>query len=120
MTLPPKLITTLCLVQFFFVSAGFLVTRASLKLYDKVVPEMLGSHAPRIPALAQFVRAYGLWFLFVPLLWCVIAAARGHVTAGDASIPLPQFVIGIVLTVTLILVFTLSALYAIHISFGPV
>lgn len=120
MTLPPKLITVLCLVQFFFVSAGFLLTRASLKLYDKVVPELLGSHAPRIPPVAQFVRYYGLWFLFVPLLWCVIAAARGRITDGGASIALPQIVTGIVLTVALVLFFTLTALYAIRISFGPV
>jgi hypothetical protein len=119
MTLPPKLITILCLVQFFFIAAGFLVARTSLKLYDQTVPEMLGRHAPRIPPLAQFVRSYGLWFLLVPTLWCVVAVARGQVTAGDASITLPQVVIGILLTVTIVLTFTLGALYAIRISFGP-
>jgi hypothetical protein len=119
MNLPPKLITILCFLQLFVVAACFLLTRAFLKIYDNVVPAMLGSYAPSIPLLAQFVRTDGLWFLLIPPLWCVLAAARGRVT-DDASISPFMFVSGIALTIALALIFTLSAAYAFRVSFTPI
>jgi hypothetical protein len=120
MTLPPRAITVLCLIQAFFVMAGFFITRSSLRLFDRVVPEMLGSHAPQIPALSQFVRSFGLWFLLVPVGWCVLAVVRAQTESGIADITLPQLIIGLALTLILAIIFSLSALYAVHISFAPV
>jgi hypothetical protein len=117
MNFPPRLVTILCLVQFCFVAAGFLITRACLKLYDLVVPGMLGPYAPAIPAFIRCVRNFGLWFLLVPFIWCFVAASRSEVSQGVASITLPQFIIGVAITVTLVLLFSFSALYALYISF---
>jgi len=72
---PPRIVIALSFVQVFFVTAGYFVTRSSLKLFDRVVPEMLGSHTPAIPALPQFIRSHGLWCLLVPLAWSVIATS---------------------------------------------
>jgi hypothetical protein len=119
MSFPPKLVTILCLVQFLFVAMGFLITRGCLKLYDRIVPGLLGAHAPAVPALARFVRADGLWCLLVPLIWGVVALSRSDVIQGIASIRPMQFIIGVVLSAVLGLVFSLGAMEAVHVSFSP-
>jgi hypothetical protein len=119
MSFPPKLVTILCLLQFLFVTMGFLLTRGFLKVYHQVAPGMLGSHAPLIPALPRFIHDFGLWFLLVPLAWCVVAVVRGEVTQGIASLSFAQLMTGIVLTVGVILVFSFSALAAYRIASNP-
>ncbi len=119
MSLPPRFITVLCLVQAFFIIAGYLVTGSSLKLFDQVMPDMLGSHASRIPAISQFVRSFGLWCLLVPIVWYLVAGSHAEVTRDGSFITLPQLLAGSVLTVALAGAFSLAALYAMRICFGP-
>jgi len=46
------------------------------------------------------------------LIWCFVAVVRGKVTHGIASVSLPQLAIGIVLTVSLMVIFSFGALSA--------
>ena len=115
---PPRIVIALSSVQVFFVTAGYFVTRSSLKLFDRVVPEMLGSHTPAIPALPQFIRSHGLWCLLVPLAWSVIATSRADRSEGVASLTLEDSVAGMVLTLSLALLFSIGTLRAIQLTFG--
>ena len=120
MNLPPRLVVILSFIQAFFVIAGYFVTRSALKIFDDIVPEVLGSHTPPIPALPQLIRSYGLWCLLVPLVWSLVAACRADTAEGVASLTLPDCVAGTVLTLTLAFLFSIAAIRAIYLSFGPV
>jgi hypothetical protein len=72
-----------------------------------------------IAGVSWFIRAHGLWFLLVPVAWCLTAILRGNASGEEASISRPQFVAGIVITVTVMVVFTLCAGYAIHSTLDP-
>jgi hypothetical protein len=119
MSLPPRLVVIFSLVQAFFITAGYLVTRSSLKIFDEIIPGMLGSHTPPIPALPQFIRSYGLLCLLLPIAWALIASARADTSDGTASLTLSDFIVGTVLTLSLALLFAIGALRAIQLSFGP-
>jgi hypothetical protein len=109
MSIPPKLVTVLGLLQLLFIAIGFGVTRGFLHLYDQVIPPMLGKYATPKPGLAVFIGAFGLWFFLVPIVWSLFAMASGENTNGMVSIPNRQFILGIALTVALALLFTSSA-----------
>ena len=106
MNLSPKIISVLSLLQFFFVLAGYLFTQSCLKFYDRAVT---GGFQVERPELPLFVRAYGLWFLFVPFVWASIAALRGRAVRGIAYISPLQFIFGSVLTAAIATIFLLSA-----------
>ena len=118
MSVPPRLVTILGLLQFLFVSIGFGVTRGFLHLYDQVIPAVMGKYAAPIPGLAAFIRAFGLWFFLLPVIWTFFATASGQSANGSVAIPNKQFILGIVLTVALALLFTASAWLAIQASFS--
>jgi hypothetical protein len=118
MKLPPKFITVMCLVQISFISTGYLITRSCLQFYDKVVTNFNGFPLHRVPAVLQFIRAYGAWFMLVPIVWCIIASSRGRADAGDETITPIQFIIGIGLTVTVVATYALCALHAACMAFG--
>jgi hypothetical protein len=120
MNLPPRVVVILSFIQRFFVVAGYFVTRSSLKFFDQVAPAMLGTHAPPIPALPQFIRSYGPWFLLVPLTWSLFTASRADIADGAASVTTLQFAIGVLLTLLVVLLFSVGTLRAISLSFGPV
>jgi hypothetical protein len=108
MSLPPKLVSVVCLVQCFLIGMGFLFTRAFIHLF-KTVTE-LGDRF--IPALPLFIGHYGLWFLLLPIVWTVAAASLGEVDYGVVSIKLGHFIAGIVLTVGLGILFGFSTFVA--------
>jgi hypothetical protein len=120
MNLPPRIVIVLSFVQAFFVAAGYFVTRSALKIYDHVAPEMLGTRTPPIPALPQFIRSYGLWFLLMPLIWSLFTASRADISDDAASLTLLQLAIGVLLTLLIVFLFSVGTLRAISLSFGPV
>lgn len=116
MKLPQKFITVMCLVQIFFISAGFLLTRSFLKLYNKAMPDMGFSEFRKIPAPIQFISSYGLWFMLVPIVWCVFASSHERSAADCESTTPIQFITGIVLTVAVVLSFASCALKALSLT----
>lgn len=107
MTFPPRTITILSLVQFFFVCAGFLITHAMLHLYRKYWGEFPGLG---IPYFLQFISSFGLCFLFVPAIWFSAAIIRRNGPDGVGTISSMQFIFGIVLTITVSLLFSVAAM----------
>lgn len=121
MNLPPRIVVVLSFLQAFFILAGFFITRSFLKIFDEIVPELgLGSLTPPIPALLQFIRSYGLWCLLVPLVWSLAAASSAETSGGVPSIIPRHVTLGILLTVILVIVFTVGALRAMQLSLYPV
>ena len=113
MSLPPRVVSVLSLVQVLFVGMGFLVTRGFIHFYEVG----FGGYwrASWVPALPGFVGSYGLWFFLVPIVWCVVAASRARI-AETTSVTLLDFITGIVLTVALGLLFVMSSLGAMTID----
>jgi hypothetical protein len=109
MSIPPKLVTILGLLQFLFIAIGFGVTRGFLHLYDQVIPVTWGKYAAPIPGLPAFIRTFGLWFALVPIIWTIFAISNGENENGTVSISQRDFVLGIILTVVLALLFAASA-----------
>ena len=112
MILPPKLITVLCFTQGFFISVSYLITRVCVKTYNEVLAEMYGGNPPPLPFPVHLVHGYGLWFLFVPIVWCAVAVACGHLDDGIAEVTNRQGIIGIVLTVLIVAGFAAVAIRA--------
>ena len=116
MKLPPKFITVMCLVQISLIFMGFLLTRAFLKLYDKATPDMGSFGLRKIPAIVEIIRSYGIWFMLVPVVWCIIASSRGRAASDDQSITPIQFITGIVLTIAVAVTFSFCALKALSLT----
>ena len=114
MSVHPKLVAVLGLLQFLFIAIGFGVTRSFLHLYDQVIPEVWGKYVRPIPGFLAFIRDFGLWFVLVPITWSLLAAANGENSHGLVSVPQRYFVAGIVLTVILAALFSLCALGSIR------
>jgi hypothetical protein len=116
MQIPPKLITVLALLQMLFIALGFVVTRSFLRQYESGA--FYGeSYAPKIPHLVLIVRNYGLWFLTIPLIWSTFAVLPGKSSRGGASVPGYQLLFGSVLTLGILVTFTMSAMLAIGLAF---
>jgi hypothetical protein len=127
MRMPSKVVSVLCVLQIFIVIGGFLVVGALVKFYYKLHP--LTVHPvtaslsagvnieSRLSALTEFVRADGLWFLLIPVAWCLLAAWRSEGSDGEAAISGPQLMTGVVLTVGLGAVFGASFANAIKAAF---
>jgi len=99
MTLPPKVLTVLALVQCLLIAIGFLTTRAFLHSFNVIYEGTVFLHTPVVPFLPHVVSNFGLWFLLVPVTWSIVAAARAEIILGDGSISRPQFITGIALTI---------------------
>ncbi|HWB59045.1 MAG TPA: hypothetical protein VG733_06125 [Chthoniobacteraceae bacterium] len=124
MPLPPKIVTVLCLVQCFFIVAGTLFIRTFLKAEEGLAGGAHGLYFPTnlddlVPVTTLFLRSFGFWFLLVPLAWCATALLRGEVTNGEGAISRKQFIVGIVLTLWIMFLFTRCGWQAIHVLFGP-
>lgn len=120
MNLPPRVVIILSFVQAFFVVSGYFLTRSSLKIWDHVAPGMFGTQIPPIPAISQFVRSYGLLVLLVPLIWSLFTALRTDSSGDSASLTPLQFAISVLLTLLVVLLFSVGTLQAISRSFNPV
>lgn len=119
MNLPPRVAIILSFVQAFFIVAGYFITCSSLKIWDHAAPGMFGS-LPPIPAIPQFIRSYGMLVLFVPFIWNLFLASRADTSGDSASLTPLQFAIGILLTLLIVLLFSIGTLGAISRSFSPV
>jgi hypothetical protein len=112
--MPPRTISILCSIQTFFIVAGYLVTRAILRIYERF------SGGLEVATLepVEFVRSYGLWCLLVPIAWGFWVLATTRPDRGDSSMTGRQFVVGVAITAVIILLFLFSALYSIAMTFG--
>jgi hypothetical protein len=111
MNLSPKIISVLSVVQVLFIVGGYLFTRSCLKLYDIILSAGIPD---RVPKLALFVRANGLYFLLVPLVWACAATIRGRAVRGIAFISVWQFITGSVLTAVIVVFFLLGTYQALE------
>jgi hypothetical protein len=120
MNMPPRVVTVLCSVQVFCIVVGFLVTKASLRIYERWWDLLALSDRPQIGGFCQFVRSFGPWCLMVPLVWGVWVTARVPSEPGGASITRSQLIISVALTVAVALVFLLSVWHSIELACGSV
>jgi hypothetical protein len=121
MNLPPRVVIVLSFVQAFFVVSGYFLTRSSLKFWDHVAPGIFGTRTPPpIPAISQFIRSYGLLVLLVPLIWSLFTTLRTDTSGDSASLTPLQFAISVLLTLLVVVLFSIGTLQAISRSFGPV
>lgn len=128
MGFPPKIIVVFSLVQFSFISIGYLLTCAGLHRFDKIFGDLLQSRSEAVDyylsnwacltTLSFAVRDHGLWTLSLPVIWCVIWILRSRDMNDLASVGLPESTAGIVLTLVLALTFLLSSFHAFRMAFG--
>ncbi len=132
MGFPPKIIVVLSLVQFSFITIGYLLTCAGLHRFEQWVAwtadvnsdwspvDWYFSNWACLTTLSFAVRDYGLWALSLPIIWCVIWILRSRDIDGLASAELPESITGIVLTLGLALAFLLSSFHAFRMAFGGI
>jgi uncharacterized membrane protein YtjA (UPF0391 family) len=105
MSVSARIVTILCSVQVFFIVVGYLITRVSIRVLER-----LWGGPPPVAGLLHFVQTFGPWCLLLPLVWGVLAIGFARVENADASITKLMFVIGMVLTVVLVLFFSIAAI----------
>lgn len=118
MTLPPKVVSVLCLIQILLISIGFLLTRSFLRLFDAAFSDSSMKLA-KVPVLSEFIRYYGLWFLLIPLAWGLASILNAANARNAGSVPASQVAIGGVLTILLIVLFGMSGGQAFHLTLSP-
>jgi len=112
---PPRLVTVLCLIQFFFVIGGTLLSRVTVRAYERFwVDSADCTHLPGSVEYPRFLRAFGLWFLIVPVTWGTVSTLR---FLRARSIRPADAVVGIVLTALLGLFFSAGAFVALCLLF---
>ena len=105
MSVSARIVTILCSVQVFFIVVGYLITRVSIRVLER-----LCGGPPHIAGLLHFVQTFGPWCLLLPLVWGVLAIGFARVENENASITRLMFVIGVALTIVLALVFSIAAI----------
>jgi len=102
MSLPPRFITVLSLLQFFFVISGYLFVRMALRHLDP------GVHLR--PGPLGFVSTFGLSCLLVPVVWYCAVLFRHRRDPGTLTVP--DIVTGVAITIAIAVVFSLGAIRA--------
>jgi len=105
MNIPPRVVTILCSLQVFFIVVGYLITRVSIRVLERLWGGPLN-----LAGLLHYVQTFGPWCLLLPLIWGVLAIGFARVDNGNASITKLMFVIGVILTVALALVFSIAVI----------
>lgn len=132
MGFPPRIIAILSLVQFFFISVGYLLTCAGLHRFEQFAAwcaesdpdwsaiDWYYSNWSCLTTLSFSVRDYGLWTLSLPIIWCVIWVFRTRNMDDLASVELPESVAGIVLTIAFAVTSSLSTYHAFRMAYGAI
>lgn len=113
MSLPPRVVSILCLVQILFIGIGFMLTRGFIHFW--VVTHSIYWDPFRALGLTGFIYSYGLWFFLIPMAWGLIAVSRARI-GGMTSVALADFIAGILLTIGIGVLFVFSAGFAIAIA----
>ena len=113
MNIPPRVVTILCSLQAFSIVAGYLITGVSIRVLER-----LWGGPPHVAGLSHYVQTFGPWCLLLPLVWGVLAIGFARVENGNASITKLMFIIGVVLTVALVLFFSIAAINSLCTYFG--
>jgi len=115
MSLPPRFITVLSLLQFFFVIGGYLFVRGILR-----ARELSGGQdrpgPPHAPGISGFILIFGPYLLLVPAIWFFL-----HVLLKSRdrdAVNLPSAIAGIAITIALAVIFTLGGIHAFLMLFG--
>ena len=107
MALPPRAVTVLSLLQFFFIGMGYLITRRFVHIGGGPLPTPFRS-------LPGFIATFGFWFFLLPAIWGVIATARTRISDELAGPSTTNVLLGAAMTASLGLVFGISSFQAIR------
>ena len=114
-----RLLTILAAWQSMTVVAGYITARLVLKHCDEFCIKHHLQYAPVLTRVTLFIRDFGFWFAFAPLIWLVIAL-RPRRLPPDAQRREPSYLGGIVLAALLTIVFAVAGLYALRMLFAPI
>ncbi len=122
----PRLITILSLLQFFFISGGYLLARIFVGLVEKADKEFPGGfdtfvewHQKREPVLtflALLIGHYGLLFLPAPLFLFTLVGFRDRDAPTLAFMTDRRLLFTLVFTAAVIFLFTIAAFQAIRLN----
>ena len=118
MTLPPRAVTVLGLIQVGLVMAGYLIVRTFVRVLEDHMSE-IGISWFRMPGFTVFIRWFGLWFLLIPISWVVLASLEGDRDRPLGLVNWSSLKVGGLLTAALALFFAYGVFLAVQTYVNP-